>query len=121
MSSQLLENPKKRLAALVQEGQKTLHFEKITVKGYEKVLKVTDPSVGLTAIIAFHSTALGPTLGGIRIQPYATFEAALEDALRLSRGMFEKIENILFIQLSLSFELLKPLNKSINIRQPFLT
>ncbi len=91
MGNQLLEKPvqdsKKRLNSLVQEAQKGLHFERILVKGYEKVVKVTDPRVGLTAIIAIHSTILGPALGGTRIQPYATFEAALEDALRLARGM----------------------------------
>ena len=68
----------------------TLQFEKIVVKGYEQVVKVTDKKAGLTAIIAIHNTTLGPALGGIRIQPYATFEAALEDALRLSKGMTYK-------------------------------
>lgn len=81
MGSQLLERPKK---------ESTLRFEKIIVKGYEKVLKVTDATRGLTAIIAIHNTTLGPALGGTRIQPYATFDAALEDALRLSRGMTYK-------------------------------
>lgn len=94
MSNQLLEkkvhDPKKRLTSLLQESQKTVQFERIIVKGYEKVVKVTDPKVGLTAIIAIHSTMLGPALGGTRIQPYATFEAALEDALRLSKGMTYK-------------------------------
>ncbi len=90
MNSQLLESPKVRLASMLKEAQKTLHFEKIIVKGYEQVIKVTDKSVGLTAIIAIHSTAMGPTLGGIRIQPYASFDAALQDALRLARGMTYK-------------------------------
>lgn len=90
MSNQLLESPKKILASLLQETQKGLHFEKIHVKGYEKVVKVTDKQAGLTAVIAIHNTTLGPALGGIRIQPYATFEAALEDALRLSKGMTYK-------------------------------
>ncbi len=94
MSNQLLEktvqDPKKQLAALLQESQKTLHFENIAIKGYEKVIKVTDAKAGLTALIAIHSTALGPALGGIRIQKYASFEAALEDVLRLSRGMTYK-------------------------------
>jgi len=90
MSNQLLEDPKKILASLLQESQRGLHFEKIHVKGYEKVVKVTDKTVGLTAVIAIHNTTLGPALGGIRIQPYATFEAALEDALRLSKGMTYK-------------------------------
>ncbi len=94
MSNQLLEkniqDPKKRLASLLQESQKSLQFERIIVKGYEKVVKVTDAKAGLTAIIAIHNTTLGPALGGIRIQPYATFEAALEDALRLAKGMTYK-------------------------------
>jgi leucine dehydrogenase len=91
MSNQLLEkSPKKILASLVQEGQKTLQLEKITVKGYERVVKVTDKKAGLTAVIAIHNTTLGPALGGTRIHPYATFEAALEDALRLSKGMTYK-------------------------------
>jgi leucine dehydrogenase len=91
MSHELLEKTaKKKLASLVQEAQKTLHFEKIVVKGYEKVVKVTDKQAGLTAVIAIHNTALGPALGGTRIQQYATFEAALEDALRLARGMTYK-------------------------------
>jgi leucine dehydrogenase len=94
MSNQLLEkntqDPKKRLASLIQESQKTLQFERIIVKGYEKVVKVTDVKAGLTAVIAIHNTTLGPALGGIRIQPYATFEAALEDALRLAKGMTYK-------------------------------
>jgi len=65
-------------------------FEDIAVEGYEKVVKVTDSQCGLTAIIAIHNTTLGPALGGIRIYPYATFDAALEDVLRLARGMSYK-------------------------------
>ncbi len=94
MSNQLLEktaqNPKKLLASLQEESQKSLRFETLPIKGYEKVLKVTDAKAGLTAIIAIHNTTLGPALGGIRIQSYPTFEAALEDALRLSKGMTYK-------------------------------
>ncbi len=94
MSSQLLEkkvqDPKKRLASLLQESQKSLQFERIIVKGFEKVVKVTDRKVGLTAIIAIHNTILGPALGGTRIRPYPNFEAALEDALRLAKGMTYK-------------------------------
>lgn len=90
MTSQLLDDPKKQLAALLKTSQQTLHFERIIVKGYEKVVKVTDPRVGLTAIIAIHNTMLGPALGGTRIQPYASFDAALEDALRLAKGMTYK-------------------------------
>lgn len=94
MSQQLLEpksqDPKQQLSSLLNEAQKNLRFEKIHIKGYEKVLKVTDPKVGLTAIIAIHNTILGPALGGTRIACYPNFEAALEDALRLSKGMTYK-------------------------------
>lgn len=90
MSNQLLESPKQQLSSLLKKSQQALHFEAIPVKGYEKVVKVTDPRANLTAIIAIHNTTLGPALGGTRIQPYATFEAALEDALRLSKGMTYK-------------------------------
>lgn len=90
MSNQLLESSKEKLAALIAEGKKTLCLERVLVKGYEKVIKVTDQVAGLTAIIAIHNTTLGPALGGTRIQPYPSFEAALEDALRLSKGMTYK-------------------------------
>jgi leucine dehydrogenase len=49
-----------------------------------------DPVSGLTAIIAVHSTALGPAAGGCRRWTYASEDAALTDVLRLSRGMTYK-------------------------------
>ncbi len=49
-----------------------------------------DKTTGLKAIIAIHDTTLGPALGGCRMLPYPTEEAALEDALRLSEGMTYK-------------------------------
>ena len=49
-----------------------------------------DPATGLKAIIAIHSTALGPAAGGCRRWQYASDEEALKDALRLSRGMSYK-------------------------------
>ena len=67
-----------------------LNLKEIKVPGYEKVIKVTDSESGLTAIISIHNTALGPALGGTRIFPYTSFEEALDDALRLSRGMTYK-------------------------------
>src|SRR5690554_4336621 len=54
---------------------------------HEQIWLGEDETRGLTAIVAIHSTALGPALGGTRIWPHPTFEAALTDALRLSRGM----------------------------------
>lgn len=58
--------------------------------GHEEVAFVADEALGFAAIIAVHSTALGPAGGGCRIWTYARDEAALTDALRLSRGMTYK-------------------------------
>jgi valine dehydrogenase (NAD+) len=49
-----------------------------------------DRASGLKAVIALHSTALGPALGGTRFYPYATEEEAVADALNLARGMSYK-------------------------------
>jgi leucine dehydrogenase len=57
---------------------------------HEEVVFFSDPAVGLRAIIAVHSTALGPALGGCRMWPYASDDEALRDVLRLSRGMTYK-------------------------------
>lgn len=46
-----------------------------------------DPATGLNAFIAIHDRSLGPAIGGCRILPYSSREAALQDVLRLSRGM----------------------------------
>ncbi|MFN8159169.1 MAG: Glu/Leu/Phe/Val dehydrogenase dimerization domain-containing protein [Candidatus Nanopelagicales bacterium] len=60
------------------------------MSGYEQVLVGNDPSVGLRAVVAIHSTALGPALGGTRFVPYADEEAALADVLHLARAMTYK-------------------------------
>ena len=57
---------------------------------HEGVHLFTDPGSGLRAIIAVHSTALGPAAGGARFWHYANTDAAITDALRLSRGMSYK-------------------------------
>ncbi len=57
---------------------------------HELVQLVRDPSSGLTAIIAVHSSHLGPGAGGTRFWHYAKPEAAMRDVLRLSRGMSYK-------------------------------
>ena len=57
---------------------------------HELVHFVTDRKTGLKAIIAVHSTHLGPGAGGVRFWRYADDDAALIDALRLSRGMSYK-------------------------------
>jgi len=58
--------------------------------GHEQVVYCTDPETGLNAIIAIHDTTLGPSLGGVRMWPYASEADALKDVLRLSRGMTYK-------------------------------
>jgi len=55
--------------------------------GHEQVVFVADAAVGLRAVIAVHSTALGPSLGGVRFHRYDTDADVLEDALRLSEAM----------------------------------
>jgi len=57
---------------------------------HEEVHFVSDEKCGLKAIIALHSTHLGPAAGGCRFWHYAKDEEALTDALRLSRGMSYK-------------------------------
>ena len=57
---------------------------------HEEIHFVTDEKCGLKAIIAIHSTHLGPAAGGARFWHYAKDEEALVDALRLSRGMSYK-------------------------------
>jgi leucine dehydrogenase len=58
--------------------------------GHEQVVVCHDDSCGYRGIIAIHSTTLGPALGGTRFWQYADTEAAIVDALRLSRGMTYK-------------------------------
>jgi len=58
--------------------------------GPEQVVYCHDEPTGLRAIIAIHSTALGPALGGTRFYPYATEADALADVLNLARGMAYK-------------------------------
>ena len=61
--------------------------ELMGVAGHEQVVFVAERDVGLRAIIAIHSTALGPSLGGIRFWRYANEREALVDALALSEAM----------------------------------
>jgi leucine dehydrogenase len=58
--------------------------------GHEKVAFYNDKTSGLKAIIAIHNTNLGQSLGGLRMYPYASDEAALADVLQLSKGMTYK-------------------------------
>lgn len=65
-------------------------FELTTEMGHESVLICSAPEVGLRAVIAVHSTLLGPGLGGCRMWSYGSTDEALTDVLRLSRGMTYK-------------------------------
>jgi valine dehydrogenase (NAD+) len=58
--------------------------------GHEQVVVAHDPTTGLRAVVAIHSTALGPSLGGTRMRPYPDLDSALADVLELSRAMTEK-------------------------------
>ena len=65
-------------------------FDLADFDDHEQVVFCSDEKSGLKAIIAVHSTKLGPAVGGCRMWDYATDEEALVDALRLSKGMTYK-------------------------------
>jgi len=64
--------------------------EKVTNTDHEQVLIGRDNATGYHGIIAIHSTALGPAVGGTRFWNYASEDEALTDVLRLSQGMTYK-------------------------------
>lgn len=57
---------------------------------HEEVVFWRDRTTGLRAIVAIHDTTLGPGMGGTRMYPYPSEQAALEDVLRLSQAMTYK-------------------------------
>lgn len=65
-------------------------FERLEADAYEQVVFCHDRPTGLRAIVAIHSTRLGPSLGGTRFFPYASEDDALDDVLRLAKGMTYK-------------------------------
>jgi leucine dehydrogenase len=65
-------------------------FGTLTQMGHEQVVFCNDSATGLKAIIAIHNTILGPALGGTRMWNYSSEADALNDVLRLSRGMTYK-------------------------------
>lgn len=65
-------------------------FAEMQTWGHEQVLFSHEPSCGYFGIIAIHDTTLGPALGGTRVWPYESTEAAIRDVLRLARGMTYK-------------------------------
>jgi leucine dehydrogenase len=70
--------------------EKTEIFDYMSTNGHEKVLMFQNEDIGLRAVLGIHSTVLGPAAGGCRMWTYADDLAAVEDALRLSKGMTYK-------------------------------
>lgn len=66
------------------------HFSMIKEDNHEAVVYCSDKETGLRGYISIHNTVLGPGMGGIRIKSYPSEEAALRDALDLSRAMTYK-------------------------------
>lgn len=65
-------------------------FGQLSFDNHEQIVFCNDKDTGLKAIIGIHNTVLGPALGGTRMWNYATEWDALNDVLRLSRGMTYK-------------------------------
>lgn len=65
-------------------------FDSPDYNDHDEVVTICDPDCGLRAIIAVHSTVLGPALGGVRCWNYGCLNEAVRDVLRLSRGMTYK-------------------------------
>lgn len=67
-----------------------LNIKELHINNFEKVIEATDPDVQLHCIIAIHNTSLGPSLGGVRLKPYASSQEALGDVLNLAKAMTYK-------------------------------
>jgi len=65
-------------------------FEKMSKQGHEQLVFAYDRSTNLRTVVAIHNTTLGPALGGTRMMAYPTEDDAIDDVLRLSRGMTYK-------------------------------
>ncbi len=65
-------------------------FERMAAHDHEEVVFFRDKTTGLRVIVAIHSTALGPAMGGTRMLPYASEDEALTDVLLLARAMTYK-------------------------------
>jgi len=107
-----------------------INFEGIEIASHhefnhEKVYYYEDSKIGLKSLIALHDSSKGPAIGGCRFKPYDSFEAGLNDVLRLSRGMTEKNgvaqipfgggKAIIFQQSKKSKELLKSFASFLNL------
>ncbi|MGF1543358.1 MAG: Glu/Leu/Phe/Val dehydrogenase [Parvularculaceae bacterium] len=67
-----------------------MEIAEVEVDGWRRIVRFRDDAAGFEAIIAVHDATLGPGCGGCRMRRYETFDAALEDVKRLSRGMTYK-------------------------------
>jgi len=65
-------------------------FDSVSFANHEGIHAFSDEKTGLQAIVAVHSTARGPAVGGTRMWNYGSSAEALEDVLRLSKGMSYK-------------------------------
>jgi glutamate dehydrogenase/leucine dehydrogenase len=65
-------------------------LEGLSGSEHEDIVAIRRAQSGLRAIIAIHSTLLGPSLGGARFYPYEDEALALHDVLRLSKAMTQK-------------------------------
>lgn len=79
-----------RARYLKQQRETMSVFQHIEFDGHEHIAYCYDKESGLKAIIAVHNTNLGASLGGCRMWPYQTDDEALNDVLRLSKGMTYK-------------------------------
>src|SRR5579863_3907966 len=68
----------------------SLIFDRMASYDYENLFFCQEKTLGLQAIIAIHNTTLGPAAGGIRMWPYKSEDEAIQDVLRLARGMTYK-------------------------------
>lgn len=65
-------------------------FKRLRETKHEQVVFFRDQHAGLRAIVAIHSTTLGPAIGGVKMSEYTHEDAAVEDALSLSRALTYK-------------------------------
>src|SRR3989338_2773572 len=63
-------------------------------RGFGDIHFKVDPETGMKAMIAIHSTKLGPALGGCRFIEYPDLKSAIRDAMRLARGMSYKAASV---------------------------
>jgi len=64
-----------------------MEAQELSVEGWRKVVHFKDEAAGFNAIISVHDATLGPACGGCRVRAYASFDDALDDVKKLSRGM----------------------------------